>query len=323
MDHRHRNAWFVLLALCAVAAYAGETPVSPEVHRALRLLTASDVFSKKAGLLELEALRDPATLSAVQPFLDDPNPALRAQALTTARAIQGRAAIPLLVGRLAQDRSEIVRRQAANELHELRDPSTAPGLTAALQDRRVTVRIAAVEALGALRDPSVTPAIIRQTRSRDAELRRSSLDALGALQDPQARGALAARTRDRDVNVRRAAVQALSRLKDPSTVPVFIRALRDRDDTARKLAMKALGALVSTDALPDLRRLLNAGRPMLRLYAIGLLEHLGTPEALALLQARRPREWNDTLQEALDRSIRGLTARLAAAAPPAAATPAP
>ena len=305
---------------------AEETAVSSQADRALRLLTASDLFSKKAGLLELEALRDPSTLTAVRPFLDDPNPALRAQALATARAIQGAAAIPLLTDALARDRSEIVRRQAANELHELRDPSTVPALTSALQDRRVTVRIAAVEALGAMHDQSVTPAIIEQVRSRDAELRRSSLDALGTLKDSQAKPVMIKRARDRDVNVRRAAVQALARLKDPSTVPVFIRALRDKDDTVRKLAMKALGGLVTNASLPDVGRLLNAGRPVLRLYAIGLLDHLGTPEALALLQARRLREWNDVLKGTLDRSIARLERRLAAAteaAPATAFTPSP
>ena len=294
----------VVSAACGVSAE--DAAISPEVNQALRLLMANDVFSKQAGLLKLEALRDPSTMSAVRPFLDDSNPLLRAQALTAARAIQGKSAIPLLVDRLARDRHADVRRQAANELHELADPSTVPPLVSALEDRQVVVRVAAVEALGVMHDRSVTPAIIRQLRSRDAELRRSCADALGGLRDPQAREALIRRTRDRDVNVRRAAVKALHQLKDPATVPAFIRTLRDRDDTVRKFAMKALGELVTNDTLPPLTKLINAGRPTLRLYAIALLAHLGTPEALAVLQARRARELNDVLREQLDISIRYL-----------------
>ena len=47
--------WMVGLAvgLTGFAVWAEETAVSPEVNRALRLLTASDSFSKKAGLLEI------------------------------------------------------------------------------------------------------------------------------------------------------------------------------------------------------------------------------------------------------------------------------
>ena len=305
-----RWSWMLVAALLLGGApvCAEEAAVSPEVDRALRLLIASDVFSKKAGLLELEALREPSTDSAVQSFLHDPNPELRAQALTTTRAIEGQAAIPLLTGLLAGDASELVRRQAAVELQELRDPSTIPALLGALRDRRVSVRVAAVEALGAMHDRAVTAAIMQQAGAGDVALRRSSVDALGALRDPQGGPVLIAHTRDRSVIVRRAAVAALHRLRDPSTIPAFIQALRDRDDTVRKLAMKALGQLVTNDALPQLERLINTSRPVLRLYAIALLDHLGTPEALAVLQRRRERELNDTLREALDRAIRHLTA---------------
>lgn len=297
------------------SAAAEELARTPEATRAVHLLAAADLFSQKAGLLELEALREPGTLDAVQPFLDHRNPELRAQALTVARAIQQRAALPLLLDRLALDRDERVRRQAANELRRLADPSTVPALTAALRDRSLTVRIAAVEALGAIKDRSVTTEILRQMRSRHAELRRSAVEALGALRDPAAQPLVAQRTRDRDVNVRRAAVKALGRYKDRGAMPVFIRTLRDRDDTVRQLAMKALAPLLDHDALPQLRRLARAGRPMLRLYGIALLERLGTPEALAALQERRASEWNDTLRRALDGAIRAVAQHQTAAPP--------
>ena len=97
------------VALARPVAFAEDTAPSQQdlnarATEALRLLNSADPYQRRLGFLRLEALRDPSTVSAIQPYVTSRDPELRASGLRALAAIQGVEAIPLLLHALKTDR---------------------------------------------------------------------------------------------------------------------------------------------------------------------------------------------------------------------------
>lgn len=174
-----RRAWRaagpVLAALAfAAAAWSEDMTPSPHAVEAMRLLDSKDPYLRQLGFLRLEALREPATVSAVTRYLHSRNPVVRGEALRALAAIQGHAAIPTLLQSLAHDGDTTPRRAALLGLEPLyrvqADAAVKAALLKALRDRKPEVRMTAVDIASRLDDPDARALIqkrLLRERHRD------------------------------------------------------------------------------------------------------------------------------------------------------------
>lgn len=169
-------AWLLLPSrtLRADEPQAADSP-SPKAAEAMHLLNSSDPYDRQLGFLRLEALREPATVPTITPYLDSRDPELRAQSLRALAAIQGPQAVPVLLQRLKSDHHPRVRRAALLGLEPFQtsSPEILPAFIKALRDRHTEVRMAAVDVVSRIDEPQAREAILlRYRRERRRDVRR-------------------------------------------------------------------------------------------------------------------------------------------------------
>ncbi|QKV93350.1 fumarate reductase/succinate dehydrogenase flavoprotein subunit [Streptomyces sp. NA02950] len=201
-------------------------------------------------ILELLALAEEQPgLPALQPYLADPDPAVRRSAVATLTETAPSGTGPALAAALADPDAE-VRAGAAASLRELvevlpPEPDLRDPLVRALEVSDPTVRAAALEVLRALRLGGAR-LFARALTDSETEVR---LQAVRALVSVDALDALAPATADPSREVRVAAAGALATLAAPAADGRAARArellaplLRDRDVLVRAAALEALAA---------------------------------------------------------------------------------
>ena len=169
--------------ICHAEADAAVHP-SPDAVAALQLIASDDSYQQRLGFLRLEALREPATIPLITPYLDHKHPTLRAYGVRALAAVAGAAAVPALLRVLQSDRREDVRRAALLGLEPLQanDPAVLSAFIDALTDRKSEVRITAVDIVSRIDDPQARRAIEdRQERERNGNVRRALALALRRL----------------------------------------------------------------------------------------------------------------------------------------------
>jgi len=167
----------VVLLVGPADASTQERPTTPakRAQAALALLESKDPYERQKGFLQLEALRNPDAGPAVRRYVDDRNSEIRAHSLRAVAAIEGVAAVPLLLEKLRSDRHPRVRRAALLGLEPLwrADPKILPAFIGSLKDRTTDVRMAAVDIVSRIDDPRAREAILaRYTRERRRDVRR-------------------------------------------------------------------------------------------------------------------------------------------------------
>lgn len=137
------------------------TTPSPRALEAIRLIESSDPYEQQLGFLRLEALREPSTVDVLQPYVTHPQAQRRAASLRALAAIQGSAAVPLLLQHLKTDRDPAVRRAIllGVEPFAKEHPDILPALLKALRDRHTEVRMTAVDIVSRIDDPRARDAI--------------------------------------------------------------------------------------------------------------------------------------------------------------------
>ncbi|MEU9159253.1 fumarate reductase/succinate dehydrogenase flavoprotein subunit [Streptomyces sp. NPDC048424] len=191
-------------------------------------------------ILELLALAEESPgLDLLTPYLDDPDPAVRAAAVAALGETVPAGAGPALAARLA-DAAPAVRAAAAAALRELLEvlpggPELASGLRTALAVPDAAVRSAALEALRALRlgDAGLYAASLVDA---DPEVR---IHAVRALVSVDAVPALAAAAADPAREVRVAVAKGLASVHAPAPAPLDP-LLDDPDPLVRGAALAAL-----------------------------------------------------------------------------------
>jgi HEAT repeat protein len=184
-DRRTRR----MLALGLLAAALAGPPAwaSERADEAAALTESGDPYQRQLGFLRLEALREPGTTALIRHHLASRDPALRAYAVRAFAAIDGAAAVPMLLQALRTDRDPEVRRAALLGLEPLQPSRT-----------------------------DILPAFIKALRDKKTEVRMTAVDIVSRINDPQAKDAIRARAkRERNRNVRRALIAALRRLEGP------------------------------------------------------------------------------------------------------------
>ncbi len=150
-------------------------PPSQQATEAIRLLTSKDPYQQEKGFLLLEALREPATIPTIKPYLTSRSPDLRAYSVRALAAIEGAAVVPVLLQQLRTDAQPKVRRAALLGLEPLKsnDFAVLPAFIKALRDRDAEVRMTAVDIVSRIDDPRAREAILmRYKKERNRDVRR-------------------------------------------------------------------------------------------------------------------------------------------------------
>jgi HEAT repeat protein len=145
------------------------------------------------------------------------------------------------------------RRQAANQLGEIRARGAVRALTTLSLDSEPSVREAALFALGQIADPAAKHTVVRALSDKVADVRASAAFALGMLADKSAAQALSDTLDDSEPSVRGAAAAALGLLHDEAALDELIDLLNDDSFDVRYDAVWALGQIGDPDAAEYLR----------------------------------------------------------------------
>ncbi len=225
------------------------------------------------------------------------------------------ASSPAYLGLIAtlRDKDKQVRKNAAEALGAIADPSSISALTEALGDKDPGVRRHAVASLGHIFHDSVIPILVSALESSFTDVRSLAAKELGELGDksPNARSqqskfgrlrkyviksraavSLLKALEDSDINVRRNAAEALGRISDQSAGKLLVNALQDKDPELRRNAARALGKLGDKAAAEVLVEALKDADVVVRDNAVTALANLrssnAVPELSKLLEDVSP-----------------------------------
>lgn len=169
----------------------------------------------------------------------------------------------LLAPWLADSRWQVVRNVVA-VLGHIGGPAVVPLLRTIARHPEPRVRRQLVQALGSVPPEERNPLLIEQLDVRDAQLLATALNMLTREKDP------------------RVALAILALIESPS--------FESRDENNQRALFGALGDIADTPAVPALEALLHKGgwfarRTLQRVATARTLRRIGTPEAMAALEA--------------------------------------
>jgi HEAT repeat protein len=261
------------------------------VEPLLAALRDDDAIIRGVAALALGELGDARAVEPLLAALSDNDAYFRGSAAFALGKLSDTRAVEPLLAALGDD-DAWVRWSAAGALGELGDTRAVEPLLVALHDHDEVVREHAAVALGELGDVRAIGPLVGVLRDQDESVAYGASDGLSRLGGPALEPLLAA-LRDDDARVRLLAALALNKLGDPRAVEPLIAALDDEDAEVRATATEVLGNFGGSRAVePLIRRLSDAERPFIPQECIGdyaarSLERIGTPEALAAVEAWR------------------------------------
>jgi len=138
-------------------------------------LDDEDLFVRQKAFMELEALRDPASMDAIRARLTAPDPNTRAFSARALAAVASRSAVPVLLERWTKERHVYVRSSILIALEPFleQEPSVVTTVLNALRDRKRDIRMAAADIAGHINRPEARAALqVRWKRERDRDVRR-------------------------------------------------------------------------------------------------------------------------------------------------------
>ena len=196
------------------------------------------------------------TLTALEKYLGDRDPAVVARALLALGRIGDPAADPVLVRILTDShRPEKVRAMAAFSLGVIASPDSLGPLEDAARHDAPAIAAAAAEALGRIGGSKVVDDLTQLLSSRDADVRAQAAVGLGEVALPGAA--------EIDYAHRQAAANTLAS-------SIFV----ERDQEVRWREAWALGRAFYQNSAPTLRRLLSDDEELVRVNAVSGLRRL-------------------------------------------------
>jgi HEAT repeat protein len=108
---------------------------------------------------------------------------------------------------------------------------------------------------------------------------------------------------DAEAQVRGQAIPALGSIRAPEGRDVFLRSLSEEDWSNQMFAAIAIGWMPDPRAVEGVSRLLEHDEPLVRGAAAFALGAMGTPECATLLHARREKERDPDVREAIDEGL--------------------
>jgi cyclophilin family peptidyl-prolyl cis-trans isomerase/HEAT repeat protein len=245
----------VVSAVRALASIGDRKAAAPI---AKLVLDTTDPNVRIEGVRALGALRAPEGLSVVEDLLTDPWPALRAEALRSAAAIDRESFLLVLSG-MDPDPHWIVRAALVDVLATLSSDIALERVRSMLQDEDRRVVPSVLKALQRLKAPDVAAVALAQLKEPDFVVRATSADIIGALKPPEGFDALAAALTlaegDAAIDARASILSAMAEYGGPRAIEAAKEALKDKDWAIR---VRALDLLAKLDAAGDYR---DAVRP--------------------------------------------------------------
>ncbi len=222
----------------------------PAVTLLIGQLASADVDVRRAAVVALGRMGDPAATSALTDLLldEDERPLWAAIAAALAR-IGDRAPFEALLTRLG-DHDAAVRQAAIGALNSIGDPSTSTRIAALLHDPSPLVRESAVRIAGYFGYPDCVNAVFARCHDADDSVRAAALELLPYFDDPRALDTLTAALADPVPRVRAAAAQALGSMPGATERALLMRALDDPEPWVRYFAAIGLGRQGDSSALP-------------------------------------------------------------------------
>jgi len=183
--------------------------------------------------------------------LTAPEEHIRSHAALVLGYFNDRAAVTTLIDALRNDKSALVRLNAAKSLGRLQDPWAVDDLIAALGDDNKLVRWEVTKALSAIGEPAIR-SLIARIYDPDAQLRMNVAETLGMIRSSRAVHPLVTLLDDEHPFVRCNAAWSLGEIGDVEAVQPLIELLKDEEPLVRTFAIDALQKLKSTDAIGPL-----------------------------------------------------------------------
>jgi hypothetical protein len=193
-----------------------------------------------------------------------------------------------------KDASPDVRRGAAHDLGDSKDPRAVEPLIAALGDTDHGVRANAAHALGLIGDSRAVDPLIGTLKDADFELREEAAHALGLIGDSRAVDPLIGALKDSNSDIRRDAAYALGYIRDPRTVEPLVAALKDPDSGVKRGAAEALGKTKDPRAVEPLIATLKDSDTSVKLGAAKALGEIGDRRATKALAASQQADTQGT-----------------------------
>ncbi len=205
----------------------------------------------------------PAATRAAIAGLSSPSALDRANAVKTLRLLRDRAAVPALLGQLA-DTDEAVGLYVAQALGEMAGPNDLASLRTSLNDANPTVRWRAALALGEARDAAAVSDLARLLRDPNVLVQRNAADALAAIRNAAAAGALAGSLGAPEASASRVAMAALEDIGEPALPALTLVLDSSGSALARQNAATVLGFIGSPKAAPALQLAVVDANPDVR-----------------------------------------------------------
>lgn len=221
-------------------------------------------------------------------FIDDPDEAVRTDAIHGLWECTDPKLIAPLLSLLRTDESERVRGAAAMalghfvlraELGQIRERYRSVlenGLREAFEDydESPVVRRRAIEALGAIDNDAVADLIELAHEDEEADVRVGAIYAMGRSANPRWLPFLVEESESAVAEHRYEAANAFGELEDPEAIPTLVGLVRDPDPEVRYAAIAALGKIGGREAERALKRLLDHSDDDIREAAEEALEDI-------------------------------------------------
>ncbi len=217
--------------------------------------------------------------SQLKPYVEHPEPKIRARAVQAIGKMQDRRCYDLLVKALT-DLNHNVRREAVFALGQMADSSAESVLTGRLQAKEIEpIKVRIIEALGKIGTKKSIPTLIQYFKSSSAELRAEAAlstarMALRKITNKALTDSVVILLDDDDKNVRWKAAYALMRIGGDLPVKKLIHVLGDDEPLVRMYAAEALGKTKNLSVLEVLARRLQKDQDWrVRVKAVNALSH--------------------------------------------------
>lgn len=171
--------------LCALGAFAGNSPAQTEIDNLAATINRGSVEQKRTALVQIRNLQTAAASRVAVPALTDKSEIVRVTAPFSVVFLPPDEAAAALLPQLG-DKSEFVRRETAYALGETRSVKAVQPLLEILQkDKQYSVRCSAAVALGEIGDISAVNNLLRILQAKPKEdedfLRRSAARSIGQI----------------------------------------------------------------------------------------------------------------------------------------------
>ena len=226
--------------------------------------------------------------------LTDPDAEVRSQAIEGLWECEEPSLVPLLIGLLENDSSEMVQTEAAaalgrftllaehGKLNENAATSLGPALLSTInnENKPVDIRCCALEAVAPLSLPGVKMVISENYHGDNDRLNLSSICAMGTSCDPSWLPILLEELTSSDGERRRVAAAALGELEEEDAVPRLAELVYDDDIDVQIAAIRALGEIGGAEARECLQLCMDDDEEAIRLAAEQALDEVAGKEDL-------------------------------------------